>query len=327
MGALEIGLILVIVLVGTGMVAAIVLNQKSEERRRALSVIRGQNAGDGRVDAKGVQDRRRAEIARKLKEQQSEKDKKKGRKRLTIKDLLMQAGIKITPRQYWMRALIFAVVMAVLAFWVTRTPFVVLMLFITAFLGLSKMFVKWKIARRQKKFLMEFADALEAMVRLLKAGMPVTEAISMIGREFTGPVGEEMSYIYDAQKVGMPLHEAVLECSRRMPLPEVQMFATGIAIQAQTGASLSEILLNLAGVIRARFKLKRKVKALSSEAKASAMIIGSLPVVVGGGMYAINPDQVGVLFTDPFGRVLLAGAVIWMGLGVLVMKMMINFKV
>lgn len=326
MGALEIGIILVIVVVGFGMIAAIILNQKSEERRRTLSVIRGQSAADSRTDAKGIQDRRRAEIAKKLKEQQNEKGKKKGKK-VSTKDLLMQAGIKISPRQYWMRALIFAVVMSALTFWMTKTPFVVLMMFITAFLGLPKMFVKWKIGRRQKKFLMEFADALEAMVRLLKAGMPVTEAISMVGREFTGPVGEEMAYIYDAQKVGMPLYEAVAESARRMPLPEVQMFATGIAIQAQTGASLSEILLNLAAVIRARFKLKRKVKALSSEAKASAMIIGSLPVVVGGGMYAINPDQVGVLFTDPFGRVLLTGAVIWMGLGVLVMKMMINFKV
>lgn len=326
MGALEIGIILIIVLIGMGMIAAIILNQKSEERRRTLSVIRGQNAADSRADAKGAQDRRRAEIAKKLKEQQNEKGKKKGKK-ISTKDLLMQAGLKISPRQYWLRSLIFALVMSVLAFWMTKTPFVVLMMFVTAFLGLPKMFVNWKIARRQKKFLMEFADALEAMVRLLKAGMPVTEAISMVGREFTGPVGEEMAYIYDAQKVGMPLYEAVAECARRMPLPEVQMFATGIAIQAQTGASLSEILLNLAGVIRARFKLKRKVKALSSEAKASAMIIGSLPVVVGGGMYAINPDQVGVLFTDPFGRVLLAGAVIWMGLGVLVMKMMINFKV
>lgn len=326
MGALEIGIILVIVVVGFGMIAAIILNQKSEERRRTLLVIRGQSAADSRTDAKGIQDRRRAEIAKKLKEQQNEKGKKKGKK-VSTKDLLMQAGIKISPRQYWMRALIFAVVMSALTFWMTKTPFVVLMMFITAFLGLPKMFVKWKIGRRQKKFLMEFADALEAMVRLLKAGMPVTEAISMVGREFTGPVGEEMAYIYDAQKVGMPLYEAVAESARRMPLPEVQMFATGIAIQAQTGASLSEILLNLAGVIRARFKLKRKIKALSSEAKASAMIIGSLPVVVGGGMYAINPDQVGVLFTDPFGRLLLAIAVIWMGFGVLAMKLMINFKV
>ncbi|HRC27113.1 MAG TPA: hypothetical protein PKX87_06755, partial [Alphaproteobacteria bacterium] len=135
MGPLEIGILVVIVLVGAGMVAAIVLNQKSEERRRALSVIRGQNAGDGRVDAKGVQDRRRAEIARKLKEQQNEKDKKKGKKRFTTKDLLMQAGIKITPRQYWLRSFAFALVMAVAFFLMTRAPFVVLMVFITSFLG------------------------------------------------------------------------------------------------------------------------------------------------------------------------------------------------
>ena len=105
------------------------------------------------------------------------------------------------------------------------------------------------------------------------------------------------------------------------------MFATAIAIQTQTGSSLSEVLENLANVIRARFKLKRKVKSLSSEATASAGIIGALPVVVAGGMYFINREYIEVLFTDPTGKMLLTGAIIWMGVGVFVMKQMINFKV
>ena len=124
-------------------------------------------------------------------------------------------------------------------------------------------------------------------------------------REFTGPMGEEMERIYDQQKIGVPLPEAVLEAAKRMPLTEMQMFATAIAIQTQTGSSLSEVLQNLAAVIRSRFALARKVKALSQEAKSSAAIIGALPVVVAGGMYFINREYIEVLFTDPTGKFLL----------------------
>ena len=173
----------------------------------------------------------------------------------------------------------------------------------------------------------EFSDALEAMVRLLKAGMPVSEAILMASKEFEGPVGEEMSRIYDAQKIGVSLPEAALEAARRMPLTEMQMFATGVSIQAQTGASLSEVFSNLAGVIRARFRLKRKVQALSAEAKVSAMIIGALPVVVGSGLYFINRDYMIVLFTTSIGKMMMGFCVFWMLCGVLIMRQMINFKV
>jgi tight adherence protein B len=182
-------------------------------------------------------------------------------------------------------------------------------------------------ARRQKLFLADLADVLESMVRLLKAGMPVSEAIKMVAREFTGPMGEEMGRIFDQQKVGVPLPEAVLNCAKRMPLTEVHMFATAVSIQAQTGSSLSEVFENLARVVRARFRLKRKVVALSSEAKSSAMIIGALPILVASAMYFINPDYIGTLFYTVTGKWLLAAAIFWMTCGVLVMKQMINFKV
>jgi tight adherence protein B len=125
----------------------------------------------------------------------------------------------------------------------------------------------------------------------------------------------------------VPLPEAVQECARRIPLPEMQMFATAVTIQAQTGSSLSDILEGLAKVIRSRFRLRRKVQALSSEAKSSAMIIGSLPILVGLGLYFMNPEYIGVLFYETIGKWLLAGAVFWMSCGVFVMKQMINFKV
>lgn len=323
MEPIQIIVITVIVLVAAGMVAALVLNDKSEQRRRALSVIKGQ-AAENKEDQRAVADKRRAEIAKKLKDQDHGK---KGKKSVTLQDQLRMAGMTVSPKQFWIFSFVFAVGAAIGVKIAGFSLFVCIMAFVVGLLGVPRMVIKRKTDKRQKKFLEEFADALEAMVRLLKAGMPVAEAIAMISKEYTGPVGEEMSIIYDAQKIGVPLAEACQDAARRMPLAEMQMFATGITIQAQTGASLSEILMNLAGVIRARFKLKRKVKSLSAEAKSSAMIIGSLPVVVAGGIWFINPDYIGVMFTTPTGKFMMGGAAVWMCCGVLMMKMMINFKV
>jgi tight adherence protein B len=314
-----------IVLVVMGMVVALIMANDRQRQARTMNVIRGQVTADSsHKGPKDDQDRRRAEIARKLKEQSDGDDKKKA----SLARQLEQAGINMKVPQ-------FVAIFAVLAFLVTALCYFQFKLPMVAcpiiglcfFFGAQRIFISRKIKKRQKKFLTEFADALEAMVRLLKAGMPVSEAIKMSSREFVGPVGEEMSRIYDAQKIGVPLPEAVLEAARRMPLTEMQMFATGISIQAQTGSSLSDVLMNLAGVIRSRFKLKRKIQALSSEAKASAMIIGSLPFLVGGGMMLINPDFISPLITTFAGKVMLAFCAVWMFAGCMVMKIMINFKI
>lgn len=326
MGSLQIIIILTIVVIGVGMILAFVLNQRAQERSRAMAVVMGGASSGKKINKKDAQDQRRAEIARKLKEH-SDDEEKKNKEGLTMGDRIMQAGLEVSVRRFWINSLVFGLVLGVLTKVFGLSVFVSLMVFVTGFLGLPRLLLKKLAARRQKKFLEEFADALEAMIRLLKAGMPVSEAISMVGREFTGPVGEEMSKIYDTQKVGIPLEEACRIATKRMPLTEMQMFATGIAIQAQTGASLSEVLSNLANVIRSRFKLKRKVKALSSEAKSSACIIGSLPVLISTGIYFINPDHIMVLVESNVGRFLIAGAIVWMGMGVLMMRVMINFKV
>ena len=189
------------------------------------------------------------------------------------------------------------------------------------------MLVKMKIGKRQKSFLTEFSDALEAMARLLKAGMPVGEAIAMCAREYSGPVGEEMRRMYDAQKMGVPLSEAAYEAALRMPVAEMRMLATALTIQQQTGSSLSEVLENLAGTIRARYRLKRKIQALSSEAKVSAMIIGCLPLLVTGALQLVNPKYIALLFEPGMGQILLYGACFWMFCGVMIMRQMINFKI
>lgn len=318
-------MVVMVSVMGTGMYFTLNHLQKKKSHNRAMSVIRGQVVEGAQKNEKDIQDKRRAEIAKKLQESNAAEQKPKKKNDLRLK--IIQAGMSISTRQFWIYSIVFGVACVSLAFLSGQKLIVVILIGITAFLGAPRYFLKWKAKRRQKKFIEDFADALEAMVRLLKAGMPVGEAIAMASREFTGPIGEEMSRIYDSQKIGTPLPEAALEAARRMPLTEMQMFATGLSIQAQTGSSLSEVLTNLARVIRARFRLRRKVQALSSEAKASAMIIGSLPFLIGMGLYFINKEYLMVLFTTPLGNAWLIGSGCWMMVGCLVMRAMINFKI
>jgi tight adherence protein B len=328
MGVLQIILVGVIALIIFGMIAAYLIGKETDRKKRILLVIKGRSNEEKKFSTQDVQNKRRAEIARKLKETNENINEKKGKnKKPTIQLLLEQAGLNITVKKYWIYSVSLMAVLVFLAKLAGFGPFPLLMVAVTGLLGIPRFIVRFITRRRQKKFLEEFPDALEAVIRLLKAGMPVSEAISMISREFTGPIGEEMSRIYDKQTIGIPMHEAALEATKRMPLTEMKMFATGLAIQAQTGSSLSEVLRNLAGVIRARFKLKRKIKALSSEAVASASIIGALPLLVMLGMYFANREYMMVLFETTTGNILLAGAGFWMLCGIVVMKIMINFKI
>ncbi|MGB4056925.1 MAG: type II secretion system F family protein [Alphaproteobacteria bacterium] len=327
MGTIQLILVGIIVLIIFGAAGAYLMGQESDRKKRIASIVKGSSGNNNKFSPKDVQHKRRAEIARKLKESKEEEEKSGKKKKPTLSLMLEQAGLTISIKQYWMYAAISMTVCAFSAKLMSASPFVIIMAGVVGLLGFPRFVVKFLTGRRQKKFLEEFADALEATIRLLKAGMPVSEAILMISREFTGPVGEEMSRIYDKQKIGVPIHEAAMEATRRMPLPEMKMFATGLAIQAQTGSSLSEVLKNLAGVIRARFKLKRKIKALSSEAIASAGIIGALPNLLALGMYFANREYIMILFETPTGNWLLGFAVVWMMCGIIVMKIMINFKI
>lgn len=320
-GAIIILVILMGMLIGAMITAIIVLN-RNEQKKRAFQIITGQSVSEAAHKQIDHPDKRRANMAKRL-----HKEGNPSKKISHLESMIRQSGWRISVGKFWLISLATGIVlMAIVKISGQASP-VIFMAGIVGIFGLPRFVLKFKMNKRQKKFLEEFPDALESMVRLLKAGMPVGEAIAMVSREFTGPVGEEMSKVYDEQKIGISLAEACLHAAERMPITEMQMFATGIAIQQQTGSSLSEILINLAKVIRARFRLKRKVQALSAEAKASAMIIGSLPVLVGVGMTLINPDYMYPLYNTLKGKFLLYGAIGWMGCGIVIMKQMINFRI
>ena len=298
----------------------------AQPQSRQMAIITGQQnaARKSTVDNANT---RRANLAKRLKAQ-SEDEKSAKAKKESLSLLMVQAGFPQASRAaFWGWACASCATFLLLGFMLNQSGIMLVLFAVTGLLGFPKFVLRFCAKRRQKKFMDDFADGLEAMVRLLKAGMPVGEAVAMVAREFTGPLGEEMSRMYDEQKIGITLAESALSAANRMPLAEMQMFATGIAIQQQTGSSLSEVLTNLSKLIRARFRLKRKVTALSAEAKASALIIGSLPVLVATGLYLINPNYMIVLFTTTTGKILVGCAVGWMSIGVLVMRQMINFRI
>ncbi len=326
MEPIQIILIAAIVFLIVGIFMFVMMNSTAKQKQKNIAIIRGSSGGDGYIDEKDLQNKRRAEIAKKLKSARD--SEKRGENKETISMKMQQAGLKPAVGKFWLLSVISSFVFVGLAKFVFHfSPTLVGLFFVIGLLGFPRMILNRMIKKRQKKFLEEFADALEGVVRLLKAGMPVSEAILMITKEYDGPVGEEMSIIYDKQRIGIPLHEAAAEGCKRMPLPEMQMFAAGLAIQAQTGSSLSEVLTNLARVIRARFKLKRKIMALSSEAIASAGIIAALPPLVATGLYFVSPGYLDPLFETKTGNHMLMGALFWMFCGVMVMRQMINFKI
>jgi len=320
-------IILLVVFLAGAVVVSIAAGKRQERRDRYLSVISRARGGSGKGDDQGKSlAKQRADLARKLKEASDESQEKK-KDKTSLRQMMQQAGIEAPVSQYWIFSGVFAVVVCGLTLTTSWPMIAKVLVTFTAFLGAPRFFLKWKAKRRQKKFLAEFADALDAMARLLQAGMPMSEAIAMASREFTGPLKEEMVRIYDNQKVGVSIGEATLMAARRIPLPEVHMFATALQIQSETGSSLSEVLQNLSAVIRSRFRLRRKVQALSSEAKSSAAIIGCLPLLVMLALYAVRPEYIGLLFVTKTGKIMLIGSATWMSLGVLMMRQMINFRI
>ena len=198
---------------------------------------------------------------------------------------------------------------------------------IFAGIGLPHMFVGFMIKRRRNKFLALFPDAIELMVRGIKSGLPLSETISSVGTEIPDPVGEEFRTVFDSVKFGRTLEESLWDTADRLDLQEFKFFTISLAVQQETGGNLAESLNNLGDVLRGRRQLKLKVKALSSEAKASAMIIGALPFVMGSMIYIVNPGYISKLFIDPRGHTMLAIGFGMFALGVGTMIKMVKFEI
>jgi tight adherence protein B len=196
--------------------------------------------------------------------------------------------------------------------------------FVGAF-GLPRWLLSYLKKRRETKFLEAFPDAVDIIVRGVKAGLPLLDCIKMIVMEAPEPLKSEFRFILETQAIGIPLGEACTKLYERTPLAEANFFGIVVAIQQKAGGNLSEALGNLSKVLRDRKKMKAKIQSMSQEAKASAGIIGALPIAVMILVYLTSPQYISLLFSNQMGHLMLAGSAVWMLMGVLVMKKMINF--
>jgi tight adherence protein B len=193
--------------------------------------------------------------------------------------------------------------------------------------GLPRWILGFLVGRRQKKFTAEFANAIDVIVRGVKSGLPLNECLKIIAREAPQPLATEFQRLCDSVSMGVPLEQGLTKMFERMPLPEVSFFSIVLSIQLKAGGNLSEALNNLSVVLRARKMMREKVNALSSEAKASAAIIGALPICVCVMVSITSPDYMGLLFSDPTGHMGLLAGFLMMSAGILVMRQMINFDI
>ena len=193
--------------------------------------------------------------------------------------------------------------------------------------GLPHFLVGKLVKKRGTQFTQRFPDAIELMVRGLRSGLPISETVAVVGQEIQGPVGLEFKEVSDKMRIGKTMEAALQDTADRLKMPEFQFFVISLAIQRETGGNLAETLGNLADVLRKRAQMKLKIKAMSSEAKASAWIVGSLPFIVFGLIYYMNPGYLAQFFVDQ--RLITAGlgGMVWMGLGVFIMSKMVNFEI
>jgi tight adherence protein B len=265
---------------------------------------------------------RREQVENSLRELEARRKKES---RVPLNTRITQAGLTWTTRQFWITSAVFgAVAFAGVMLGGGGLPGALGLGFAAGF-GVPRWVLGYLKRRREAAFLKALPDAVDVIVRGIKAGLPLFESIKVVAADAPEPLKSEFLAIIETQAIGMPLGEACARLYERMPVPEANFFGIVVAIQQKSGGNLSEALGNLSRVLRDRKKMAEKIQAMSMEAKASAGIIGSLPPIVMLLVYLSTPSYIELLWTDPKGQLMLVGCVIWMSIGVFVMKKMINF--
>ena len=291
--------------------------KKAEGRRASIAKSEPVAARQAQKEQRS----RREQVEGTLKEAEARRAKDS---KVSLATRLTQAGLNWEPRKFY----IFSGILAAVVFGVAMMVgglFGALGLAFAAGFGLPRWLLGFLKKRREKAFLRALPDAVDVIVRGIKAGLPLFESLKVVAADSPEPLRSEFASIIETQAIGMPLGEACSRLFDRMPVPEANFFGIVIAIQQKSGGNLSEALGNLSKVLRDRKKMAEKIQAMSMEAKASAAIIGSLPPIVMLLVYLSTPDYISLLWTHPTGQLMLVGCVIWMSIGIFVMKKMINF--
>ncbi|HEV3397271.1 MAG TPA: type II secretion system F family protein [Xanthobacteraceae bacterium] len=307
-----------------GVVWVFVYPLLSGERRadqRKASVARSEPAGVTPV-ARGVPKARREQVEETLKEIEV---RNKHAKSPPLSARIAQAGLSWSKRQFMMISAGLALVAFVAGLGVGGGIVPAVAMAFAAGLGLPRWILIFLKRRRERRFIDGFADAVDVIVRGVKAGLPLGDCLKIVANDAAEPVRSEFRAVVETQTIGMPLGDACGRLYESVPLPEANFFGIVISIQQKAGGNLSEALGNLSRVLRDRKKMQAKIRAMSMEAKASAVIIGSLPIAVMTLVYITSPNYIELLWTTELGRLMMASCVVWMSIGVFVMKKMINF--
>ncbi|WP_454797469.1 type II secretion system F family protein [Novosphingobium lindaniclasticum] len=240
---------------------------------------------------------------------------------------LHRSGRSWTLKQYISVSAGVGLVVAALVFLKSGAPLLALAVGLFIGGGVPHFVLNKLIARRTNGFIVKFADAIELLVRGLRSGLPVTETLGVVAKEIPGPVGQEFKLVTERIKIGKTMEDALQETADRLEIPEFNFFCITLAIQRETGGNLAETLANLADVLRKRAQMKLKIRAMSSESKASAYIVGALPFIVFGMIWWINPGYIGKFFIDERLMVAGMGGAVWMGIGAFIMAKMVSFEI
>lgn len=273
----------------------------------------------------GQKDNRRRQVQETLR--QIDERAKQHKRGVPLRLLISRSGLDLSVRKFWVISGCVGIAAALLPLLFGLPVFMSALGGVIGGLGLPRWFLSSLAKRRQKAFTEDLADSVDVMVRGLKAGLPLSDAMRVIAAEAAPPVGPEFMQVVEGQRVGISIDQGLERMFERIPLPEVSFLGIVISIQSKSGGNLSEALGNLSKVLRDRRKLKGKVKAMSQEAKSSAAIIGSLPFLIVGALFFISPDYLSPLLTTRTGHIILACCGAWMLLGILFMRKMINFDI
>jgi tight adherence protein B len=296
-----------------------ILSGERKAEKRKDTVVRTGPSAPART-ARTVMRTRREQVEGSLKDLEERNSKSVP---LSIK--IAQAGLSWSKRRFIITSALLGIGAFLLILLVDGGPIAATAMAFAASFGLPLWLLKYLKKRREAKFLMGFPDAVDVIVRGIKAGLPLLDSMRIITHDAPEPLKSEFRAVLETQTVGIPIGEACGKLYERIPVPEANFFGIVVGIQQKAGGNLSEALGNLSRVLRDRKKMKAKIQAMSMEAKASATIIGSLPPAVAGIVYFTSPQYIELLWTHSMGRVMLAGCAIWMSIGILVMRKMINF--
>jgi tight adherence protein B len=292
------------------------------KRAKAITTLnRPEKASRARMAAQDAGNRRKQLLAT-LKEQ----DRLQRKASVSLVAQLQQAGLNFTVTQFWIASGVLGTLVLVGSLIFRAPVWAAFPLGLAAALGVPRWTIKFLAGRRTKKFTGDFSDAIDIIVRGIKSGLPVHECLRVIARESPAPLGPEFHRLVENISMGMAVDQGLEKMYERMPTPELRFFTIVLAIQAKTGGNLAEALANLSAVLRARKLMREKIKALSSEATASAFIIGSLPICVSVLITVTTPAYMTVMYTDPRGKLMLLTGVLVELFGIWVMRRMINFK-